>query len=214
VLQFLFTILLVFVLVAACGSFVVMGLMQSRRTRRLRREANELGLRFSVDDPFDVLRRYADFALIGCGHSARAGDVTYGRLGARLVRAFNFRYEVGHGTRRTTRHYNVVVIESEGSFARVLMWNDNDSDAAPLQARAPDGHVGCWSYRGDAEVAAALAEARSQADHQQAESYEMNETGLMVFAPVSGRLHGYSANIARATEAAAVLEGLRTDAVA
>ena len=201
-LQLLFTILLVFVLATACVSFAVMGLMQSRRTRRLRREAHELGLRFSVDDPFDVLRRYADFALIGCGHSARAGDVTYGRLGARVVRAFNFRYEVGHGTGRTARHYNVVIIEAEESSARLLMWNDNDSGAAPLQARAPDGHVGRWSYRGNAQLAAALAEIGAETDDRKAESYQANETGLMVFAPASGRIHGYSDNIARATEAA------------
>ena len=50
--------------VAAMVSFLMAGARQYRRTCRLRRRAEELGLRFSHSDPFDVPNRYANFALM------------------------------------------------------------------------------------------------------------------------------------------------------
>lgn len=181
-LQIVFTILLTGVLLVAVVTFVVIALAQAHRTRSLRRESRQMGLRFSADDPFDVPRRYADFTLIGSGHSPRACNVTYGRLDGRFVRAFDFRYEVGHGTRRVTRHYKVIVLEATLPGLHLLMWNDDDTASAPLCARAVDGHVASWSYRGGGELAASLAHAQSMAAGQ-ASSFEIGPAGLMIFTP-------------------------------
>lgn len=143
-------------------------------------------MRFSADDPFDVPRRYADFALICGGHSPKADNVIYGRLGGRRVRAFDFRYEVGHGTRRMTRHYAVVVVEVERDLPRVLMWNDDDAESSPLPTRSADGHIACWSYRGDPEAAVALKNALGDLMSEGA-SVQTCGTGLMLFAPVRRR---------------------------
>ena len=182
-LQIVFTLLLVAVLVAAVASFIIMGLMQIRRTRALAREAHELGLRFSPGDPFDIPRRYAHFALIGSGHGPRASNVTHGRLSGRPVRAFDFRYEAGHGTQRVARHYNVIVLETDGDLPELWMWNDNDAESAPLRSASGPRRVACWTYTGDGELAGALSEALEPLGPD-GTSFEANSTGLMIFTPV------------------------------
>jgi len=154
-----FIVLLVGVLVASVVSFAIMGLLQRRRTRRIARKAHEMGMRFSSDDPFDMPRRYAGFALMGSGHSPKAGNVTYGRLDGQPVRAFDFRYEVGHGTRRLTRHYSVIVSETDTPTPPVLMWHEQDAECAPLAVRSSDRQTACWRYVGSEAIASALAEA-------------------------------------------------------
>jgi hypothetical protein len=129
VLHAAFEYLLIAVLVAAVISFVVMGLAKVRRSRSLARAAHQRGNRFFRDDPFDVPRRYAKFALISSGHSPCAHNVTDGRLGGRSARAFDFRCELGHGTRRITRHYSVLVVGAAECPHRLLMWSD--ADASP-----------------------------------------------------------------------------------
>lgn len=199
-LQIILTVLLVVVLTAAVVSFVVMGLSQIRRTRALARVAHKLGLRFSADDPFDLPRRYADFALIANGHSPHANNVTYGRLAGRLVREFDFRYEVGHGTQRAGRHYHVVVLETDRKLPDLLMWNDSDAEAAPLRCRGIDGHVACWSYRGNSALAAALADAREELADQ-GTSIEAGAGGLMVFTPLASRSASYAGRLLRIVRA-------------
>jgi hypothetical protein len=157
--QFLLTVLLIAILAAAIASFFVMGLWQIRRRDALCREATEAGLRFSPSDLFDVPRRYGRFALITCGHSPRGHNVTYGRLSGVPVRAFDFFYELGHGTRRSARRYGVVVAETDLELPPVLMWNDADAELAPLAARPGEGRLGCWSCSGDRRLAEALQEA-------------------------------------------------------
>lgn len=148
--------LLIAILAAAIVSIAVMGLCRRRRTKALARKAGEMGMRFSADDPFDVPRRYGNFTVISSGHSPCASNVTYGRLNRRVVRAFDFRYELGHGTRRTTRHYGVIVLETEIHLPEVLMWNERDAESIPLCAIQPDGRIGCWSYCGSEELASVL----------------------------------------------------------
>lgn len=143
-MEFLFSIVLSGVLLAAVVSVVVMGIRQRRRCQRLSQQAHGSGLRFAAEDPFDVPLRYRHFALIDAGHSPRAHNVTYGRLHGLPVRAFDFRYEVGHGTRRLTRHYAVVVVETEQSLPAVLLWNREDLEAAPLTVRHCRHCLGPW----------------------------------------------------------------------
>lgn len=143
-MEFIFAIVLTCVLLAAVVSVIVMGTCQRRRRRRLSQEAHGSGLRFAAEDPFDVPLRYRHFALMEAGHSPRAHNVTYGRLHGLPVRAFDFRYELGHGTRRLTRHYAVVVVETAGRLPAVLLWNRRDLEAAPLAVRTCRQCVGPW----------------------------------------------------------------------
>lgn len=135
----------------------------------LARRAMDLGLRFSVEDPFDVVCRYADFALIRSGHSPNAHNFTYGQLEGWPVRTFDFRYEVGHGTRRTMRRYSVILLQTRLPLASVLIWQEaparmgrqwvlDGPDFAPIAVKDVDGQIGPWKYVGDGQLGARLAE--------------------------------------------------------
>lgn len=156
-MQLVLTILLIGVLAAAVVYIAVLGLGQHLRTGALARRAHELSLHFAPEDSFDVPRRYEGFALLGAGHSPRADNATYGRMNGLPVRAFDFRYEVGHGTRRQTRSYSVIVVETEAVPASLLMWNERDMDNAPLGSRLGDGQCMGWTYRGGSEAAEKVA---------------------------------------------------------
>lgn len=186
-----FVALLVGVLVAAVITFAVMGLADVRRRRRLARAAHQQGRRFFPDDPYDMPRRYAEFALVSSGHSARASHVTDGRLAGRCVRAFDFRCELGHGPRRMTRHYSVVSADGLEVPEAVLMWPDNDAEFAPLAARGGEGRIGCWSFQGSRRLAAALAAAwRGSPDAEP--SIEARGSALILAAPARRFARGYS----------------------
>ena len=154
----LLMVLLLLVLVAAVVSFSVMGLLQLRRARALARSAYDRQLRFSGNDPFDLPLRYRSLALIRSGHSPRASNVTYGRLEGRPLRSFDFRYEAGHGPRRTSRNYHVVVAETIGELPPVIMWNDRDRDWTPLEAQPSAGRLGPWVFKGSPEAVETLGE--------------------------------------------------------
>jgi len=155
--QTVLMLLLICILLASVVSFAVMGWLQKRRSNALEARACEMNMRFSAEDPFDVPQRYAPFTVIGSGHSARASNVTYGRIDGWAVRAFDFRYEVGHGTRRETRRYGIVLVETDHPFPNLLMWHDRDAQWAPLPAQRLGGRIAPWSFRGDEGLAAALA---------------------------------------------------------
>ena len=196
-LQTLFMLVLVGVLAASVISVGIMALMQIARTRRLAGEADAIGMRFAPEDPFDAPRRYADFALVNNGHSPRASNVMYGRLGGRAVRAFDFRYEIGHGTRRVTRHYDVVVIETDSELPASLMWHQDDREFAPLAVRS-GAQADIWSISGDL---AFIEKARPPLDALAAAgavSMQSCGTVLMLFAPELSRKEGYRHRISDA----------------
>ena len=195
VLQYVFMAVLVGVLLAAVVSFVVMGVGKVRRTRRLARAAHGHDMRFFPDDPYDAPRRYGEFAVISSGHSPRANNVTDGRLVGRGLRAFDFRCELGHGTRRTTRHYCVVVAEADCRVEDLLLWNDADAELAPLAARDSHGQVGPWSYQGPAGAAAAVAEASGGLGPRGA-SIEVRGSTVLVAAPARRGAGGYIVSFA------------------
>lgn len=173
--QTILVVLLLAAPVAAAVGFAIGGFLQVRRRDRLARAAHEAGLLFSAEDPFDVTRRYARFAIIGGGHGGRATHMTYGRLGGLPVRAFDFRYEIGHGTRRQGRHYAVVAVEALGPVAPLLLWRCGDLDLAPLAARQATERLGQWDCRGRgaAQAVAKLPEALAR-----------GATGIEVLGPV------------------------------
>ena len=189
-MEIVFIVVLIGLLGGAVISFIRMGLRQRRRTNALAREAHEMGLRFSAEDPFDMSRRYGGFDLMNTGHSLRASNVTYGRQKGRLLRSFDFRCEEGHGTRRMTRAYRVVVAETERSMPAAMMWNDRDVDAAPLGTRQGDVRIGCWLCRGSGAFGAVLAQAcRPLAEDGL--SMQALGTALMLCLPIQGGVaHG------------------------
>ena len=152
------TVLLVFILLAAVVGFVVMGMRQHRRSQALARKAHTLNMHFSVEDLYATPIRYARFRLLSSGHSPRAHNVTYGRLGGLAVRGFDFYDERGHGPRREARRRSIVVVETDFQMPSVILWNSQSQAAAPGVWR-PDGQMGCWAYQGSASFAAMLAEA-------------------------------------------------------
>ncbi len=182
-IQYAFVAVLVGVLLAASISFAVMGFGKVLRRRRLARDAHESGMKFFPDDPYDVPRRYADFAVISSGHSPCANNVTAGRLGGRILRAFDFRCELGHGTRRLTRRYSVVVAETHQVQPSLLMWHSGDADLAPLAARGMQGLVGQWSYRGSRALAEAVESACRHLDQAQS-SIEVRGSVVLIASPV------------------------------
>ncbi len=157
-LQIAFIVLLTTVIIAAVVSFCVMGIMQYRRARSLSRRAHEKSMLFAPDDPFDIACRYADFALVDCGHSPRANNVTYGRYQGWAIREFDFRYEVGHGTQRAARNYHVIIAETEKELPSALMWNEASGETVPLAAMWSGSRKGCWVCTGDDAMTDALAE--------------------------------------------------------
>ena len=204
-MQIIFIVLLTGVQVVTVISFVIAGFRQILRTRRLTRQANELGMQFAADDLFDIPRQYADFALISNGHSPRANNVSYGRLDGRRVRAFDFRYEVCHGTQRLTRHYMAIAIETDRVFPGVVMWNAHDADSAPLQARMADGRIACWIYTGSSETAAMLKDAcHGMIDRDT--SLELSGSTFMVFAHVRHGREGYGRRLDESIRAIRVID--------
>lgn len=150
--------ILIGVWVVAAISMAVMGWRDHRRANALARKAHEMFMKFSIDDPFDIPRRYGPFAVIATGHSVRAGHVTYGRLEGVSVRAFDLRYELGHGTRRSTRFYGVIALESPADLGDVLLWNQREDQAVPVAAQMNEGRLDGWSFRGDRALAERLAD--------------------------------------------------------
>jgi hypothetical protein len=173
---------LLLVLTAALCGFGALGMLHSRRAGALRRDAHEMGLRFSSEDPFDLPGRYAEFALVDNGHSPVASNVSYGRMDGLAVRAFDFRYEIGHGTRRQTCHYDVVVFETDTKLPGTLMWHREDIAFAPLPARQIRGLIGQWTYCGDGQMAARLSAAWGS-DVCQGVSMQSRSNAIMMCRP-------------------------------
>lgn len=203
-IQYAFVAALVGVLLAASVSFAVMGLGKMLRRRRLARDAHESGMKFFPDDPYDVPRRYADFAVVSSGHSPCANNVTAGRLRGRTLRAFDFRCELGHGTRRLTRRYSVVVAETRLAQPSLLMWHTGDAELAPLAARDMQGRVGRWSYRGSRELAEAVEPACRRLEQAQP-SIEVRGAVVLIAAPVRRAISRHALAL---DEVAGILEAL------
>jgi len=180
------TAFLVGVLAVSVVAFLVMGLRQSRRTRALARAAHGSGFRFAQDDPFDLPQRYARFAVIGCGHSVRACNVMYGRVGGWAVRAFDLGFELGHGTRRIVRKCRATVLETDVSLPRAWLWRLDMLGFIPHLVWLQHGRAGPWAYGGAQQHAMDLANLCSPL-LETAIGLEACGTVLMVCEPFSGR---------------------------
>jgi len=178
-------LLLIAILGVATLTLAGMALSQWRRRVAWRRAAGECDLKFSLQDIFDLPRRYAGLSLMQAGHSAYADNLIYGRLDEWFLRAFDYRFEAGHGPQRVTRRYCVVAAETQLSLAGASAWRDVELDSpAALLSMGPSPAAG-WHAAGDAGVAAALA-ACWPAEGAKAIWIQANE-GVVLFA-TPGRL--------------------------
>jgi len=190
-MQSVITWLLIVLLAGSVLSLLLMGLGQERRASRLARKAHEHRLSFAKSDPFDIPLRYRNLALVAAGHSGHANNVTYGRLEGWPLRACDFRYESAHGTRRLTRHYSLVLVETDLDLPAVLMWHEQDLDAAPVSLRQSTRQQGPWVCVGDDALARRLTEAFAQAGDGERLSAQVLGCVLAVFCPVRRRRDDY-----------------------
>ncbi len=75
--------------------------------------------------------------------------------------------------------YSVVVIDTQLELPDVVMWNDGDSDNAPLEIRQADGHIGRWSFAGDAKLAEQLSDFAKKEDFENLSLQTYNNTLLL-----------------------------------
>lgn len=189
-MQSLLIVLLVVALGGSMMSFLVMARRQRRRCGALTRQARQLNLRFSRDDPFGLDALYGRFALIAGGHSPHAHNVAYGRVNGRAVRAFDFHNECGHGISRLARHYSVLVVEMDRDLPAVVMWHEQDVAAAPLSLQRHHWRLESWLCRGDRAVARALNVIG--ADSLAPRSMETHGGAVMVWQAVEGKGKAYA----------------------
>jgi hypothetical protein len=109
-----------------------------------------------------------------------------------MVRAFDFRYEIGHATRRMTRHYAVIAVQTAMSLGKLIMWHVDDIQAAPLSNNLGARRVGKWICRGDLELARVLSDAAAGLVDRPV-SIEVRNGTLMFSLPVERRKQDYTA---------------------
>ncbi len=185
-MRYLLTSLLVILLAGVVVGFMVLGLRQRWRRRRLVQRCGASGLDFVPNGPFGAPRQYGDFALMSAGHSPRAENVARGRCSGGRLQAFDLSYEVGHGIRRSSRNYVVVVVEGEYQLGDVLMWHHDDAAGAPLQAAQAERAMTPWVFRGDTATAERLAKVSGDLGGLSA-SLQALRGVLMICAPAGQR---------------------------
>ena len=194
-------VILSVILLAAMIFFAAMGTSRSKRSRWLSRKASEVGLRFSPEDIFNAPRRYSQFAPVRAGHSAQANNLLYGHKDGVSLRAFDFRYEIGHGTKRLTKNYHLIVVETGVEIPSVILWNDLDIAGAPLDVHGTEEHVDGWICLGFRPLADILSR-RCLALAQ--DGLSMQTCGsLLMFCLPNHRRHGNYAGYLEAAVSAA-----------
>jgi hypothetical protein len=117
-------------LALAAALLTGVGLDQRRRRGRLARLAEQLGLRLSVRDFMNLPARYARCLLMQAGHSAYAQNILFGRLKNCFLRAFDYRFELGHGPQRQASRLTVVAGETQRWRPTTAIWRDRPATAA------------------------------------------------------------------------------------
>ncbi len=155
----LLQLVLVLFLVLAAALLVRSGFIRRRRLRRLGHLAELQGLRAAGRDFMGLPARYAKCLLMQSGHSAYAENLLFGRTGNCFLRAFDLRFEAGHGPQRQSCLVTVVAAETMRARPSVAIWRDEPAAAALLcmenLAAGQDG----WIRVGDEATAEELAAA-------------------------------------------------------
>lgn len=156
-MQFIFPLILIGALGLGVIILTWLGLSQRRRGRNLARLAYQIDMRFSASDPFNLVKRYSAFVLFQAGHSLRTRNVIYGRFKGWHLKVFDYQFEVGHGTHRSTRRYSVLSADTDFQMPNVLLWNVEDNEYVPAVLRKPDGQIDGWYILGEVDLAESLA---------------------------------------------------------
>jgi hypothetical protein len=98
---------------------------------------------------------------------------------------------VGHGTRRLTQRYNVVLAHADHPLPPVLMWPEQDAGEMPLAARRSRRRKGGWFYSGDEAAVSRLAD-RCDALGAKALGFQTVGDALMVWDSRRGRRDDYT----------------------
>lgn len=195
-LEIAFSLILVGVLIATVITVVIMGSIQVRRIRLLRKEASRLGMEFSVEDSFQTVFRGRDFDLIRNGHSPHADNVTFGRLEHKyLIRAFDFRYEIGHGTGRITRRYGVLVSEIDRNLPDLLMWHEAYQEDAPWELQTQGSKLDCWQVGGEVDFSRWMVQIGGNYLKENRLSMQTRGRMVMCFSPLDDYRKCYSEQI-------------------
>ncbi len=193
-------------LIVMAGVLLWLGGKQYARRCRLAERAKQRGMEFTRGDSQRLVLSYEDMALLCAGHSRRIENVISGRLGSWSVRAFDFRYDVGHGLRRMRRFYHVVLVDVARWMDSVLMWHVDDLQRAPFLVRQCDQRVGAWLYSGDSGLAERLSHACGALERHGV-SMQVHEQWLVLSCPGSRDSDVCSQLLDRAGDIAARLTG-------
>jgi hypothetical protein len=150
---------LVVLLAVMTGVFSFMGFRHRRRGRRIASLVGSMGMECRQTDVHRLAAGHEDLTLLSAGHSRRAENVAWGRVGGVPTIAFDFRYEIGHSLRRMTRFYAVVILDFPERLDPVLMWHEADLEWAPLHAKLAEQRIDRWVFGGDSEQAERMARA-------------------------------------------------------
>lgn len=198
-MQFAFPLILIVALGAGMVVLAWMGCSRRRRLTALARTAHEMGMRFSPDDPFDLTRHYSGLILASAGHSGRAENVIFGRYDGWALRAFDYYFEVGHGTRRLSRRYGIIAADTDLDLPDVLMWSGDDSEHIPLAVSSPLGRSGRWLIITGMAFAPTLAEAFSNYPDRPID-LQIDNGSVMICSPVRWKPAELASQLARAVE--------------
>ncbi len=189
------------VLLTALAASVAAWIKRRRRRLLLSRQANQMGLRFWVSDPFNIPGRYGEMAVIAGGHSPVAHNVTYGQMSGLAVRAFDFHCEVGHGASRATQRWGVVLVEMPHPTAGALLLRG----ACPGLVGRPLRQSPPWMCAGDAAAGAVLAKALSPLEALGDCCIEAHGAALLAALPAAFCAKGYKQALQMLIDAAAAL---------
>ncbi|HPS52409.1 MAG TPA: hypothetical protein PLK08_02550, partial [Phycisphaerae bacterium] len=153
-MHIIFGLILIAFFIAALCVFGAHGWQMVRRERMLAGQANDAGLKFSREDPFEIPLKYAAFSLMRCGHGQIAYNVAYGRLDSFDVQALDFSYEIGDGFERSTHRYGVIIF-AVPVCGHMLMWPQCKTvhNMPLLTADNIVEVVGPWQYCGSGSLA-------------------------------------------------------------
>lgn len=177
-MSYIFGTLLVLALLVTILVFCAKGLARLKRESVLAGKAAALSLSFTREDSGDLPGHFPGFSLMSCGHSRRAYNIAHGQVDGCEVQAFDFRYEIGHGSRRRTRHHGVIMVRLRLD-GRVCMWSGADVEHFPLIIDRIEGSVGNWSYAGNRQLAERLSERIGELASSRA-SIELRREWLMI----------------------------------
>ncbi len=193
-------------LIVMAGVLLWLGGKQHARRRRLAERARQRGLEFAAGDSQRLVLSYEDMALLCAGHSRRVENVISGRLDSWTIRAFDFRFDVGHGLRRMRRLYHVVLVDLGQLLDPVLMWHVDDLRRAPFLVRQCDQRMGGWLYSGSEMLARRLGHACAGLERCHV-SMQIREQWLVLSCPASRDGEVCSQLLDRAGDIAARLTG-------